>query len=171
MQVYIGSFRSWGCWACPPPLWVGHRPGRARLGMGVGAIGAFASISGYDPSDLIQRSNWHAALMPPCRHGAGSPDVERCGVVFSSTCKCTLHRGTSLINSRDSENVGTFLKLRTCTHNGQLHVLRIKNISERQGDRGREKGETHDLSLRLAHTQLRLGCIQGYLAHKNPPPP
>ena len=24
--------------------WVGHRPGRARLGMGVGAIGAFGSI-------------------------------------------------------------------------------------------------------------------------------
>ena len=31
-------------------LWVGHRPERARLGMGVGAIGAFGSISGNDPS-------------------------------------------------------------------------------------------------------------------------
>ena len=29
--------------AAGDPVWVGHRPGRARLGMGVGAIGAFGS--------------------------------------------------------------------------------------------------------------------------------
>ena len=34
-----------------PRLWAGHRPGRARLGMGVGAIGAFAPKSGSDSSE------------------------------------------------------------------------------------------------------------------------
>ena len=33
------------------PVWVGHRPGQARLWMGVGAIVAFGSISGSVSSD------------------------------------------------------------------------------------------------------------------------
>jgi len=41
-----------GCVCSPPPSSrTGHRPGRARLGMGVGAIGAFGSISGNVSSD------------------------------------------------------------------------------------------------------------------------
>ena len=56
-------------------VWVGHRPGRARLWMGVGAIVAFAPISGSDSSDEyrdrfaswrpIQRRRCLSCLSPP----------------------------------------------------------------------------------------------------------
>ena len=52
-------------------LWVGRRPGKARLWMGVGAIGAFGSLSGSVSSDEIQGSivacRTHAD--GPCRPG------------------------------------------------------------------------------------------------------
>ena len=46
LGVEAKAFESWSLL-----LWVGHRPGRARLGMGLGAIGAFAPVSGSDSSD------------------------------------------------------------------------------------------------------------------------
>ena len=43
-------------------VWVGHRPGQTRLWMGVGAIVAFAPISG---SDLCSNSHPKAGLSWP----------------------------------------------------------------------------------------------------------
>ena len=42
-------------------VWVGHRPGQARLWMGVGAIVTFGSISGSVSSDEYKDrfASWH----------------------------------------------------------------------------------------------------------------
>ena len=60
-------------------LWVGHRPGQARLWVGVGAIGAFGSISGSVSSDEYTDQLQHAAHMPTGHAGPGSPQTPRTG--------------------------------------------------------------------------------------------
>ena len=69
-----------------PPLWVGHRPGRARLGMGVGAIGAFAPKSGSDSSEEYRIDLHHGT--DATGHGApGSP--QWCSTTRSSVKTAT----------------------------------------------------------------------------------
>ena len=55
-------------------LWVGHGPGRARLGMGLGAIGAFPRIPGSDSSDEY-RDRLHHGTDATGHGGPGSPQV------------------------------------------------------------------------------------------------
>jgi len=71
--------RPWDGPASQRQVWVGHRPGRARLGMGVGAIGAFGSISGNASSDEIQGSNCIMHMVRramPARDPHNRPGVE-----------------------------------------------------------------------------------------------
>ena len=64
-----------------PRLWVRHRPGRARLGMGLGAIGAFAPVSGSDSSDEY-RDRLHHGTVATGHGGLGS--LHRCSHTCSS---------------------------------------------------------------------------------------
>ena len=70
-------------------VWVGHRPGRARRGMGVGAIGAFGSISGNVSSDEIQGS---IDIMHRCRRGMAPRDPHT--IVVLGVAAVSYERGT-----------------------------------------------------------------------------